>query len=154
VINKKQNTKDDLKDICLDCEGHCCKLGGVVATQNEVDAITKLGYPNYFVQLSNDVCGIEWENDGSCPYLMNGLCSIYSVRPLGCRIFPVIQDQNHDVTLIECPLSFSISDNEIEQRKQILIQRPNYIIRQSVEMRSEHIKNLTIRATRYSHKKI
>ncbi len=24
---------------------------------------------------------------GTCPFLMNGLCSVHSVRPMGCRIF-------------------------------------------------------------------
>ena len=81
------------EDICAECGSHCCKLGGVVATRNEVDAILAEGYPNYFIRLSDEVYGVEWGDDGHCPYLDQSKCSIYSVRPLGCRMFPVVQTQ-------------------------------------------------------------
>jgi Fe-S-cluster containining protein len=79
------------KEICHQCGGHCCTFGGAFATQNEVDAIIEYGHPNHFVRLSDGVYGTEWGHDGICPYLEDGLCSIYSLRPLGCRLFPVVQ---------------------------------------------------------------
>ena len=154
MINKKLNPQIDLQDTCFDCGNQCCKLGGVVATQNEVDAITKLEYPNHFVKLSTDVYGIEWENGGTCAYLENGKCSIYSVRPLGCRMFPVVQTQNHDIILVKCPLSSFISDDEIGKRRQILLQRPKDIIRKSEQIRSDHIKEVAIRASKYNYLKL
>ncbi len=151
---EKQNTRNGSKDICIDCGGYCCTLGGVVATQNEVDAIIKLGYPNHFIQLSKDVYGIEWGKDGSCVYLKDGTCSIYSVRPLGCRVFPVVQTRNHEIILIKCSLASHLSNDEVLKRKKTLIERPWYIIAESEHLREDHIKDLEMRATKYGHQKI
>ena len=144
----------DTKDVCSDCGNHCCKLGGVVATKNEIDAITERGYPDYFVKLSKDVYGLDWGNDGSCVYLNDLGCSIYHVRPLGCRMFPVVQTRNHDVILVKCPLVSYLSDDEILTRKRILHQRPKYIIMESEHIRCNHIKDLKIRLTKYGHQKL
>ncbi len=142
------------KDICSDCGSQCCKLGGVVATKNESDAITERGYPNHFVKLKCDVYGIDWGKDGSCVYLNDSGCSIYHVRPLGCRMFPVVQTRNHDVILVKCPLASSLSDDEISTRKRILLQRPNYVIRESEHLRQNHEKDLRMRIAKYEHERV
>jgi Fe-S-cluster containining protein len=153
-IGEHTNRNDiDLDDICIECGGYCCRLGGVVATKNEVDAIIQRGYPNHFIQLSSDVYGTEWGDDGTCVYLENGRCTIYAVRPLGCRMFPVVQTRSGDVILIECPLAAQLSE-ELAKRKKVLKQRPNYIIKESACLREEYIKDLQIRATRYHHQKL
>ena len=137
------------EDICAECGSHCCKLGGVIATQSEVDAILAEGYPNNFIELSNDVYGTHWGDDGHCPYLDHGKCLIYSVRPLGCRMFPVVQTRSGDIILVHCPLRSRISDEEISRRKKLLLNRPEYILTESRRHRESHSKELRIRASRY-----
>lgn len=150
----EQDTRNDNKAICSDCGSQCCKLGGAVATKNEIDAIAELGYPNHFFKLSNDVYGLDWGSNGRCVYLNDSGCSIYPVRPLGCRMFPVVQTINHDVILVKCPLASSLSDDEILTRKRILFQRPKHILRESEQMRQNHIKDLQIWASRYDYQRV
>lgn len=142
------------EDICAECGSHCCKLGGVVATRNEVDAILAEGYPNYFIRLSDEVYGVEWGDDGHCPYLDQSKCSIYSVRPLGCRMFPVVQTQRGNIVLVQCPLGSQLSDQEISRRKRLLIDRPEYILRESKHHRERHARELEMRASRYTHEQL
>jgi Fe-S-cluster containining protein len=150
----KYDTRITTKEVCSDCGSQCCKLGGVVATKNESDAITERGYPNHFVKLTCDVYGIDWGKDGSCVYLNDSGCSIYHVRPLGCRMFPVVQTRNHDVILVKCPLASCLSDDEITTRKRILFQRPKQILRESEKIRQNHIKDLEIWASKYDYQRV
>lgn len=51
---------------------------------------------NGFARACMEGCGIQdEENDpgwGSCPLLLNGICTIYPVRPFGCRSLNSIED--------------------------------------------------------------
>ena len=141
----------DPKDICFECEGQCCKIGGVVATENEVEAIIQNGYPNYFEKLSDGVYGIKWGENGICAYFENNKCSIHSVRPLDCRMFPVVQTQSSAIIFIECPLASQLSDEVLTKRKEILMQRPYYIVRESLNHRETHIKDLQMRVAKWDH---
>lgn len=147
-------TETNSKDICFKCEAYCCKFGGVIATKNEVDAIIARGYTNHFFLLSDDVYGIDWGDDGTCVYLEDDVCVIYPVRPLGCRMFPVVQTRSNEIILIECPVSSHLSEEELIKRKRILKQRPMYIVRGAENLREEHIKELQIRASKYGHQKL
>jgi Fe-S-cluster containining protein len=154
-IGERETRSDqDLEDVCLQCGGHCCKLGGVVATQNEVDAITQRGFPIRFIRLSDELYGIEWGEDGTCVYLEDRRCTIYSVRPLGCRMFPVVQTRSYDIILIECKLGEQLSEDELEKRKKVLQQRPLHVIRESESLREDHIHDLQMRATKHSQKNL
>ena len=87
-------------------------------------------------------------------YLKDGTCSIYSVRPLGCRVFPVVQTRNHEIILIECPLASYLSNDEVLERKKTLIERPWYIIGESEHLRENHIRDLEMRAAKYGHQEV
>ncbi|MFX1578164.1 MAG: YkgJ family cysteine cluster protein [Promethearchaeota archaeon] len=139
------------KEICHQCGGHCCTFGGAFATQNEVDAIIEYGYPNHFVRLSDGVYGTEWGHDGICPYLEDGLCSIYSLRPLGCRLFPVVQTGAGEIALVECPLANQLSEEEVLRRKHLLAQRPSFTTPESDHLRHMNLRELIIRGTKYNH---
>jgi len=144
----------DSKDICFECGGQCCKIGGVIATEHEVEAIIQNGYPNLFEKLSGDVFGTNWGEGGICTYFENNECSIHSVRPLGCRMFPVVQTRSGDIILIECPLALHLSDEELIKRKEILLQRPQYIVRESLHHREDHTKNLQMRVAKWNHQQL
>ncbi len=141
----------DSKDICFDCGGQCCKIGGVIATEQEIEAITQSGHQDYFERLSEDVYGTKWGEDGICAYFENNECSIHSVRPLGCRMFPVVQTKSGDIIVVECPLSSQLSDEELMERKEILIQRPQRIVRESIHHRENHSKDLQMRIAKWDH---
>ena len=144
------DASSDPKDICAACGGICCKLGGVVATRNEIDAIIERGYPSHFIEIADGVYGTEWGDDGVCPYFIDNECSIHEVRPLGCRLFPVVQTTSRDILLIECPLAPHLSREEIQNSKEILTQRPDFITRRSEHLREEHAKELQMRVSRFN----
>lgn len=156
VSREKHTMKEepDSERICLECGGFCCKLGGVVASRNEVKAILAQGYPNHFIRLADDVYGHDWGSDGTCPYFKNGQCSIYSLRPLGCRMFPVVHTSSTDIVLVECPLACFLSKDELQLRKKLLMECPDHIIRESRLLREEHRHELELRSTRYRHRKL
>jgi len=138
------------KNICAECGGLCCKLGGVVATRNEVDAIIERGYPNYFVEISDGTYGTNWGDNGACPYFQNNKCSIHAVRPLGCRLYPVVQSVSREILLIECPLADRLSEKIVQTRKMILLQRPDFIARRSELFHGAHTKELQMRISKYN----
>lgn len=138
------------KNICAECGGLCCKLGGVVATRNEVDAIIERGYPNYFVKIANGTYGTNWGNNGTCPYFQNNKCSIHAVRPLGCRLYPVVQSVSREILLIECPLATYLSEKIVQNRKMILLRRPGFIAKMSELFRGAHTKELQMRNSKYN----
>ena len=142
------------EDVCFECGAHCCKLGGVVATKKEVDAIVADGHLNHFKQLAENVYGTDWGTDGDCPYLTNNKCSIYAVRPLGCRMFPVVQTISNGIILVECPLGVQLSHRDLVRRKHILSRRSNSFLSESEHHREEHIRELMIRSTRFPSRKI
>ena len=139
------------EDICYNCRGFCCQLGGIVATKEEVEAIQDQGYPNHFTQLSDDVFGTTWRENGVCRYFTENKCSIYSLRPLGCRMFPVVQTMSGDIIVIECPLASQLPEDELMTRKKILLQRPISIFRSSLKLRIEHYKKLRLRSSKYEN---
>ena len=153
-LNPENYSEYDSKDICLECGGHCCKLGGVIVTKDEVEAIIERGFPNHFIPLSDDVYGIEWGFEGRCNYLTNGGCSIYPVRPLGCRMFPVVQTRSGEVILVECPLSFHLTKEELTKRVRILKQRPSDILKESEHLREDYFKDLHMRLSKFNYRKL
>jgi Fe-S-cluster containining protein len=91
--NKNSEWSINLPFLCNKC-GVCCKLedfltAGETKADSEVDAKVKA----LFQEL-----GKMWEADPakyhnyvaktSCPFLVNNTCSIYEIRPDGCRLFP------------------------------------------------------------------
>ena len=44
-------------------------------------------------------------NNGACVFLEEGKCRIYSHRPTGCRLYPLVYDIDQDEVIIdlECP---------------------------------------------------
>ena len=85
----------------------CCYGTEMVLTLEDIERITAAGYrleefAEYrggFVRLRNV--------DGHCVFLdpATGRCRIYPVRPLGCRLYPLVYDPVRDEVLVDdlCP---------------------------------------------------
>ncbi|MBD3406985.1 MAG: hypothetical protein GF411_12780 [Candidatus Lokiarchaeota archaeon] len=126
-IPKRLDDTDPVK-ICTSCESQCCKLGGAVATENEYRAIVETGNPDYFEKVTDGVYQMKWiEPEGRCPYLEDNLCTIYSVRPLGCRMFPVVHVQGIGPHLVRCELSYHLTSATIIERALLLSSRPEEV---------------------------
>lgn len=70
-------------DACPDCKGRCCYLPWISKEECELvslfgDAVEKVDNTNFFL------------NRKQCKFLDNkGLCTIYDIRPLDCKLFPL-----------------------------------------------------------------
>lgn len=120
-------------NFCQKCKSFCCKLGGTDFTKKEMQNVLNAGYINHFVKISENHYESKSKN-GICMYLnQDNSCSIYELRPLACKSFPVYinfkdvitkffkyselsKDENNKTKtiLIKCPLSSSLSKQELE----------------------------------------
>ncbi len=140
---------ESIVEICDKCGASCCKLGGAVASELEYKAIIEAGYPDYFKKVGKGVFHTIWKNDGICPYLIGNKCSVYEVRPFGCRSFPVLQMYERGIYLVRCPLAPKLSERIIEERKQVLSQRPKLVVEKSANDLIKHSKTLEMRLSKF-----
>ncbi len=161
MVNEEQDdygavdtSSNDELDICKSCGSHCCKFGGAVATGNEVSAIVEMGYPNHFISVSEDVFITEWGDDMACPYLTDGECEIYEVRPLRCRAFPVFQTGSGEVFLSQCPIASYLSQVEITAMARKLSECPSEILEGAASHLEPYVKALERKISRFDKTRI
>ncbi|RLG93976.1 YkgJ family cysteine cluster protein [Candidatus Bathyarchaeota archaeon] len=63
--------------------------------------------------------------NGRCVFLdEEGLCTIYDMRPIGCRAYPIIIVETEASTKCDvdsiCPFSFAITENELHEGCKLL----------------------------------
>lgn len=62
--------------------------------------------------------------EGSCFFLKNGKCKIYSIRPEGCRLYPLVYDATENRVIIDqsCPYSekFKIKQERSKQLRELV----------------------------------
>ena len=126
-INDQLKSESFFADICAICQNKCCKMGGVGCTKEERDAILDSGYADQFVQLAPNLYHTIVSEDKSCPYLKDAECSIYEVRPLGCRLFPVVELPKHGISLVHCPLTEFLTESSIQDNVKLMLSRPREI---------------------------
>lgn len=61
--------------------------------------------------------------DGWCYFYSpaNKRCRVYKIRPLGCRLYPVVYVDGEGIMLDElCPMRHTVSEKEFRQKARIL----------------------------------
>jgi len=83
----------------------CCIDTQMPLTREDIKRISSLGYKikNFAVKI-----GKEWKlrnKLGRCYFLGENGCKIYDFRPEGCRLYPLIYDEEHDKPILDelCP---------------------------------------------------
>ena len=88
-------------------------------TDRDIGRISRLGYNvNYFVEYRNGYKRLK-NVDGHCVFLdiKNRRCRIYKYRPIGCRIYPVIYDEELGFRIDDiCPAKKTIDSREFRSR--------------------------------------
>ncbi len=108
-------TDFDYSKICKECGGYCCTIGGSLATRNEVDGVIEAGYPNKFIEITENCYVTDFGEDLVCPYLKESACEIYPVRPLLCRKYPILSTDGEEHFLVHCPLTQYLSKDGFAQ---------------------------------------
>ena len=105
----------DYSNICKECGGYCCTHGGTVATRKEVDRIIDTGYPNKFIEITENCYVTDFREDLICPYFRENSCEIYPLRPLVCKKYPILTTDGEEHFLVHCPLTQYLSKDNLAQ---------------------------------------
>lgn len=107
-------TKQPLGDKLLDCEQcpkqtNCCRRAPKIAVlpSEKHDIVIETGRFDAFTwEKDYGIYSINKGENNSCPFLdENSRCSIYDIRPIDCRMWPITKHPENSRTLfdIDCP---------------------------------------------------
>ena len=76
---------------CDECKGQCCTFPGM--TKSEFKKIKRVhGLPKGATKsVSGNIITLFMPN-GNCPYLVDGKCSVYALRPKGCKDYGIVPE--------------------------------------------------------------
>lgn len=105
----------DINRFCLDC-GYCCRFVEKILLVDDLLRLIELGYSGFY-EYRDGFYKLRKTN-GKCVFLdVNNACTIYPHRPLSCRIYPFIYDENRGVFLdSKCPLAIITNIDDLHER--------------------------------------
>jgi len=115
--------KKGIKDFCSKCDMRCCARAVVLPEEREnIIKAAKLGFFQSRRVFSKRGKYYMIKGD-PCPFLKENACSIYDVRPLNCRIFPLVlthqgKDAEWDLSP-DCPGFKSVPYEFVEEAKRL-----------------------------------
>jgi Fe-S-cluster containining protein len=120
--NKKSESKKHLLSSGIPCKIHdcvkCCIETRMPLTGFDIERISKQGYEikDFVVKRRRER---QLKNvNGRCVFLGDDGCNIYSFRPEGCRLYPLVFNENNGKGVIHdfCPYGheFQVSRDDIE----------------------------------------
>lgn len=100
---------------CSNC-GVCCTETEMLLSKKDIERLEKQGYPkDYFVSYDRQGYAELKNHEGYCVFydLKNCRCRVYVHRPAGCRVYPVILDEEKGIILDDiCKSRNTISNVE------------------------------------------
>lgn len=100
---------------CSNC-GICCTETEMLLSKKDIKRLEKLGYSKTHFAKSDKQGYVQLKNrDGYCVFydIMNRRCGVYADRPSGCRVYPVILDEEKGIILDNiCESGETISEQE------------------------------------------
>ena len=104
---------------CLRC-GVCCKETEMLLSADDIERVERKGYDrDFFVRFDSEGYATLRNNRGYCVFYdaEKSRCKVRAHRPLGCRIYPVIYDENKGITVDTiCPSRNSVTDKQKARR--------------------------------------
>ena len=88
---------------CSHC-GVCCTETEMLLSKKDVKRLVDKGYKqSQFVRYDKSGYGVLKNRDGYCIFYdqVKRRCSVYVDRPAGCRVYPVIVDEEKGVLWLE-----------------------------------------------------
>lgn len=130
-LRMKVNTKLYLinaLNVCVDCN-ICCKepFGSPFIFEEEIETIRKFaqekGLEDHLIKVDKHY---ELPKiNGNCAYLNDqGLCNIYDVRPIDCRVFPLgFNSEGKPGVSLQCPERHNVSEEFKKVAEETLIKK-------------------------------
>ena len=104
---------------CLRC-GVCCKETEMLLSADDIERVERKGYDrDFFVRFDSEGYATLRNNRGYCVFYdaEKSRCKVRAHRPLGCRIYPVIYDENKGITVDTiCSSRNSVTDKQKARR--------------------------------------
>jgi uncharacterized protein len=100
---------------CTRC-GECCHETDMLLSKPDINRLEKMGYSQEsFVRVDKDGYALLRNNQGHCVFysIVKQGCMVYSSRPLGCRVYPIIHDEERGIIIDNiCHAQETISQSE------------------------------------------
>ena len=100
---------------CSNC-GICCTETEMLLSVKDITRLEKKGFSkNYFAKFDKQGYAVLKNRDGYCVFydLRKRRCSVYADRPSGCRVYPVILDEEKGIVFDDiCDSCDSITEEE------------------------------------------
>lgn len=105
--------------------GKCCYETKMPLTKGDVDRIKKLGFSeSFFVDRRSRIPRLK-NIEGHCVFLdpNTNVCTIYPDRPEGCRLYPLIYDEERDDIVVDplCPRAHLVPQKLIRELSSALL---------------------------------
>ena len=100
---------------CLRC-GVCCTETEMLLSAKDIECLESRGYDRiFFVRFDSEGYATLRNFHGYCIFydVEKRICKVRANRPLGCRIYPVIYDEDKGITVdTSCPSHNSVTDKQ------------------------------------------
>lgn len=109
---------------CLRC-GACCTETEMLLSEKDIDRLKRKGYSKtYFVRFDKEGYAVLRNHNGYCVFynVEKCRCNIYADRPTGCRLYPVILDEDNGIITdhICCAKNTIRAAEKIRKGKQVI----------------------------------
>ncbi len=109
---------------CSNC-GICCTETEMLLSEKDIKRLEMMGFvKSYFARFDRKGYALLRNRDGYCVFydLSKKQCGVYSERPLGCRVYPVIFDEEKGIVFDDiCNSRDTISEKEKNYKGKIVI---------------------------------
>jgi len=100
---------------CLRC-GVCCRETEMLLSEKDIKRLEMKGYDrDFFVRFNSEGYATLRNYHGFCVFYdaTNRRCKVRAHRPLGCRIYPVIYDEDKGIVVDAiCPSHGSVTEKQ------------------------------------------
>ncbi|MGQ9625045.1 MAG: YkgJ family cysteine cluster protein [Candidatus Bathycorpusculaceae bacterium] len=127
---------------CSRC-GACCRKTEMLLSEEDIKRLEKIGYSREeFVRYDRQAFAKLRNRHGHCVFydFNKDLCKVYKYRPLGCRVYPIIYNEEKGVDVDDlCPMKDTVSKQELK-RKSVKVMRLLHKIDEEAKKRRLHTK--------------
>ena len=100
---------------CLRC-GECCKETEMLLSNEDIERLERKGFvKDFFVRFDKEGYAVLRNLNGVCVFfdVEKRVCRERANRPLGCRIYPVMLDEDKGVVIDDiCPARKTITEKQ------------------------------------------
>jgi uncharacterized protein len=127
---------------CLRC-GECCKETETLLTNEDVERLGRKGYSrDFFARFDKEGYAILRNQNGNCVFFdpAKRTCRERENRPSGCRIYPVMHDEDTGIVIDEiCPAKNTISEKQKARKGKKVLKLLERIDSEAKSRRSEKL---------------